>query len=445
MSTHPKFVVVGHPNKGKSSIVSTLTLDDSVVISNKPGTTTKSRSFKLKKDDKVFYELIDTPGFQRPRKLLKILKEKNPTASERPKRVLEFLEKYCKGDEFRDECELLRPIMDGGGIIYVVDASKPYSSEFEHEMEILRFCGKPSMAILNYIGDEDYTKEWDSILGQYFRIIKPFNPLKATFSDHIELLEALTHVAPQWRDDLKEAIELLKEYHKSQKEKIATLITMAIKDALSHKITKSSNFFNSEESLKKEFKRDLEKIENKLLLDIKETLNFKNSAFEMPKNPIEYELFSKESQEIFGLSKEKLILISTLTSATAGGILDLAVGGHSFFLGTIIGGALGFVGANYGYGELSKIRFLSNNKIEIGPIEDNNFGFVFLNRALNFAKKLLNTSHANREIKQLSTIDDNIPIKTLKSFASLHNKFKTNKFTQKDIQKYKEMILELLD
>ena len=47
--SYPKFVVVGHPNKGKSSIVSTLTLDDSIVISNKPGTTTKARSFKLKR------------------------------------------------------------------------------------------------------------------------------------------------------------------------------------------------------------------------------------------------------------------------------------------------------------------------------------------------------------------------------------------------------------
>ena len=447
MSTHPKFVIVGHPNKGKSSIVSTLTLDDSVVISNKPGTTTKSRSFQLKKGDKIFYELIDTPGFQRPRKLLKILKEGNPTAAERPKRVLEFLEKYCKGEDngFKDECELLRPIMDGGGIIYVVDASKPYSSEFENEMEILRFCAKPSMAILNYIGEGDYTKEWDSILGQYFRIIKPFNPLKATFSDHIELLEALTHVSPQWRDDLKEAIRLLKEYHKEQKQKVAQLITNAIKEALSHKIVKSTNIFNSEERLKEEFKKDLEEIEKKLFNNIKDTLNFKNSAFEMPKESVEYKLFSKESQEIFGLSREKLILISTLTSATAGGLIDLAVGGHSFFLGTIIGGALGFVGANYGYGELSKIRFLSNNKIEIGPIEDANFGFIFLNRALSFARALLTTTHANRDIKDILIINDEIDIKTLKKLIYFHNKFKNNKQTKEDLKKYQDMIFKLLN
>ncbi len=443
--SHPKFVVVGHPNKGKSSIVSTLTLDDSVAISNRPGTTTKARSFKLIKSGKIFYELIDTPGFQRPRKLLNILKKGEPTASERPKRVEQFLKDYSNLEEFKDECELLRPIMDGGGIIYVVDASKPYSPEFEQEMEILRFCGQPSMAILNYIGDGDYTKEWDSILGQYFRIIKPFNPLKATFKDHIDLLEALIHTAPQWKEELKEAIELLKEYHKEQKELIAQKITDSIKEALSYKITKSSLLFkNREDALKEEFKRDLEEIEERLFDDIKTILNFKNSAFEMPKEPIEYKLFSKESQEIFGLSKEKLLLISTLTSATAGGLIDLAVGGHSFFLGTIIGGAIGFAGANYGYGELSKIRFISNEKVEIGPVKDNNFGFILLNRAISFANKLLNSSHANRDIKQLSAINDELPIQTLKKFASYHNKFRENKAKDEDVEKYKNMILDEL-
>ena len=40
MSDRPSFAVVGHPNKGKSSIVSTLAHDDSVRIGELPGTTT---------------------------------------------------------------------------------------------------------------------------------------------------------------------------------------------------------------------------------------------------------------------------------------------------------------------------------------------------------------------------------------------------------------------
>ena len=38
----PRFAVVGHPNKGKSSIVATLAEDDAVQISPLPGTTAAS-------------------------------------------------------------------------------------------------------------------------------------------------------------------------------------------------------------------------------------------------------------------------------------------------------------------------------------------------------------------------------------------------------------------
>ena len=440
--SHPKFVVVGHPNKGKSSIVSTLTLDDSVVISDKPGTTTKSRSFKLKSGEKTLYELIDTPGFQRPRKLLKILQKGNPSAIERPQRVLEFLDAYCSDNSFRDECELLRPIMSGGGIIYVVDASKPYSPEFESEMEILRYCGRGSMAILNYIGDSDYTKEWDAILGQYFRIIKPFNPLKATFKDHIDLLEALKHIDPNWGKNLDEAITLLKEFHQEQKIQIATLITDTIEDILSFQLQKSSALFNfSNEKLIAEFKETIEKKEQKLFSDIKDILNFKNSDIGVENIKVEYNLFSKEAYEIFGLSKDRLTLISTLTSATAGGLIDLAVGGHSFFLGTVIGAAAGYFGANYGYEELSKVKLLSNKVAQVGPIEDQNFGFILLNRALNYANALLNRSHANREKERILPINDDLSIKNLKKISSIHKKFRDNRADEKDKAQYKEIIL----
>ena len=80
---HPKFAVVGHPNKGKSSIVSSLALDDSVQISDTPGTTTKKRSFPLMVDGKVIYELFDTPGFQRARKVLAWLEEHDVSADKK--------------------------------------------------------------------------------------------------------------------------------------------------------------------------------------------------------------------------------------------------------------------------------------------------------------------------------------------------------------------------
>ena len=59
----PVFVVVGHPNKGKSSIVSTLAQDDRVEIAPDPGTTTHSRCFPMRVDGRVLYTLSIRRGF----------------------------------------------------------------------------------------------------------------------------------------------------------------------------------------------------------------------------------------------------------------------------------------------------------------------------------------------------------------------------------------------
>ena len=42
---------------------------------------------------------------------------------------------------FKDECELLKPIIEGAGVLYVVDGSRPYGRQYEAEMEILSEAG----------------------------------------------------------------------------------------------------------------------------------------------------------------------------------------------------------------------------------------------------------------------------------------------------------------
>ena len=74
----PRFAIVGHPNKGKSSIVATLAEDDAVAISPHPGTTTQARTYPMRLDGNVLYELIDTPGFQRAREVTRVARSARP-------------------------------------------------------------------------------------------------------------------------------------------------------------------------------------------------------------------------------------------------------------------------------------------------------------------------------------------------------------------------------
>ncbi|PZN31590.1 MAG: hypothetical protein DIU71_09565, partial [Proteobacteria bacterium] len=95
---HPTFAIVGHPNKGKSSIVATLAEDESVAISPDPGTTRKARGYRMRIDGQVLYELVDTPGFQRPRRVLAWLEEHERGADARAAVVAEFVAAHADDD-----------------------------------------------------------------------------------------------------------------------------------------------------------------------------------------------------------------------------------------------------------------------------------------------------------------------------------------------------------
>ena len=171
MSQEPTFAVVGHPNKGKSSIVSTLAQDDSVRIAPEPGTTARCRRYPMRVDGRVQYVLVDTPGFQRARRALQWMRERETSADLHRAVVEDFVREHRDTGRFDDECELLAPILEGAGILYVVDGSVPYGPEYEAEMEILRWTGEPSMALINPIGGGDHIPAWRAALEQYFIVV----------------------------------------------------------------------------------------------------------------------------------------------------------------------------------------------------------------------------------------------------------------------------------
>ena len=215
--TTPIFAVVGHPNKGKSSIVSTLTRQDAVKISEISGTTTQAQAFELSIDGVRQYSLIDTPGFQRPRQVLSWLQQHSPNAAQRKQTVQAFIDLPSDefGNKYHDETELLRPILAGAGIIYVVDGSLPYSPEFEAEMSILQWTGQPRMALINPIGGEAFVQEWQNALSQYFSVVRVFDPMTADHQKQFTVLTAFAELYEPWRAAIEKTVDFLQLYSKN--------------------------------------------------------------------------------------------------------------------------------------------------------------------------------------------------------------------------------------
>lgn len=458
MKDIPRFAVVGHPNKGKSSIVSALAQDDSVQISDIPGTTKKIRVFPLKVDNRVIYELIDTPGFQRARSVLSYINKEGLSAHEKFERINKFINENRNNPKFNDEIELLEPIMQGAGIIYVVDGSKPYGLEYEPQMEILRYTGRASMALINMIGDEDYSILWKNALNQYFKIVKTYNPLKAKFSDNIELLEAVSYLNEKWTKEVKDSILILKANHEGKIETTALVIAQNIVNSIT--LTQKIHLKGKEatkkekELLKQQYKNKLISLELKTQKDIEKLWHHNILQIEQDElNILDNSLFSKQSQSIFGLSKNLLFLTGLTSGGLAGAGVDMAVGGSSLMAGSIIGAAIGGTGAVFGYDKLADIKILGQKigkkELKIGPVKNINFPYILLNRSLLYAKIIINRSHALREkefLKSNENISEQfIDSKTRKKLEKLHIKFrKSSEVKHQDIEDYKLIILDIL-
>ena len=227
------FAVVGHPNKGKSSIVSTLARNDDINISQQSGTTTKANHYRIDTGQGGF-ELIDTPGFQRPQKVLKWLKNKATSADQYANAIKSFVEDESCKLNFPDEVELLTPLVNGAAILYVVDGSRPYGTEYETEMEILRWTGRPSMALINPIESDEYIVPWKNALHQFFKLVKVFNPMNADLDKQILLLNSFALLEPKWKNNLDLVAEDLLNQEKQFVHQSITILADLLVDCCSY-------------------------------------------------------------------------------------------------------------------------------------------------------------------------------------------------------------------
>lgn len=458
MQSHPKFAVVGHPNKGKSSIVSALALDDTVQISDTPGTTVKKRSFPLSVDGKILYELFDTPGFQRARRVLAWLQKHQVSADKKHEVVQAFIDEHRKDAYFNDEIELLEPIMEGAGIIYVVDGSKPYGEEYEAEMEILRWTGQPSMALINHIDTSDYSQEWKRALGQYFKMVRTFNPMQASFSQHMSILESMAQLKEEWTAQVKASIELFKEYQEQMIEQSASLLSRLVYESVStvEKLPLNLEEASTEEREKIEhrYKDKLRALEVAAQKKIEHIWNHDHLEKEQNVLPFEdMDLFSQETASVFGLTRNELLMAGATSGAAAGAGIDLLFVGHTLLLGAVIGAIGGAASAYFSFNELSEIKVLGQTLgkryLEMGPMENKNFPYILLGRALYHAGKVINMSHAVRstiDIGMDSTFKDKwLNNDAKKSLEKFHQKFRSkDEVETEELEDYKELIKSIL-
>lgn len=406
MSALPKFAIVGHPNEGKSSIVATLSLNDAVGISSLPGETVVLQRFDLVVGSERVIEFVDTPGFQNPQSTLAWFRANEGLGEG----LLEaFVERHKGEVDFHHDCELLRPLIEGAGVLYVVDASRPMSSVDAAEMEILRLTGRPRMAIINPKTEETrFLESWKLAFRQHFNSVRTFNAQTARFVDRIELLEALKSIDQDWEPALNRAIELVRmdrqRANEAAAEAIVEHLEQSLKCSCSCFLEKESGVEFAKRELEASYREKLEKIERRFREQVRDVYSIRRVEIALPANSVlQEDLFSERAWQALGLTQRQLVVAGALLGAGFGAGADLAAGGITFGVFASIGAALGAGSALWKGKDLARAKIrqlpLGGLKLSIGPNVSEQFPFVQIDRFLLYVQFVANWAHARQETR----------------------------------------------
>lgn len=415
----PTFAVVGRVNMGKSAVIATLLeIDDNELIrvSATPGETTRCQLHRVVFSERECLRFIDTPGFSRPVEAMRAIQQIHGGGTP----SLESLKKFVAeaGEEFGDEKRLLEPLIQGAGVLYVVDPAKPLRDDFLAEMEILRWTGSPRLALLNRrdesIGPDE--EAWKTRLGGAFNLIRTFDAHHARFDERLRLLKALLEIEEQHHEQLKETIQLVKDEWQRRREEAVEVMIEFLEAALGLRVSATleerdlrvaSRRVRKTEFLSKQYFTELALIEKRCFSGMLKI--YRHHLLKADSSPDTFtgiDLESAETWTKWGLGRSQLATISAIVGGSAGLALDAATGGLSHGAGIVFGALGGGIGAWFKGGNLPDLRLDfkggvklaggEGKSLTIGPPKNPNFPWILLDGAMTRYQQMLARAHGRR-------------------------------------------------
>jgi hypothetical protein len=215
----------------------------------------------------------------------------------------------------------------------------------------------------------------------------------------------MAQLQEEWTKPIKRAIEVLESLYHQKIEQSIDVIVDSIQKSLSFvyvKNMKNNSVTKAEESeAKSKYQKQIINYETKQRKEIERIWNHR--SIDKAEDALILEdigLFSKESASIFGLGQKELIVTGASAGALGGLGIDLALGGGTLFLASLIGGAVGGVSAMMGFENLYDVkvlgRILGKRELSIGPMKNLNFPYILIGRSLYHASVIAKHSHAKR-------------------------------------------------
>jgi hypothetical protein len=327
------------------------------------------------------------------------------------------------GRQFADEKLLLEPLLEGAGVLYVVDPARPLRDDFLAEMEILRWSGRPRLALLNRRGaatgpDEDL---WKTRLGGAFNLTRTFDAHQARYEERLRLFKALLEIEENHRSALEATIHSIEGEWLLRREMAAEAVLEFLESALTLRVSGTlatrdlaldQRRHRHSEALSHQYFEQLAKLERQCaasLLKIHRHHLIKAEADSAHDQGIDLE--SAETWRKWGLGRAQLAVAAGIAGGAAGLVVDAATGGLTHGAGTVLGALTGGTAAWFKGNSLPDLRIDpvggirfgtgETRSLVIGPPRNPNFPWILLDGMLVRYRKILDRAHGRRDVEDI--------------------------------------------
>ncbi len=354
-----RIAVVGHTNAGKTSLLRTLTRHIAFgEVADRPGTTRHVEAIDLKVDGVPAVRFFDTPGLEDAITLADYMKAlaECPTP---PDRVRAFLAGPEAHAAFEQEAKVLRQMLEVDAGIYVIDTREPVLPKFRAEIEILTWCARPIMPVLNFVRDARSRKdEWLTTLAAYnLHACVQFDAVAPFAGSEEQLYQDLSTLLRERRSALVRVMEDLAFQRRERQAAGCRVVSdLLVSMAALRRPIAQEDFAveHRREKFIRGFREDVLKASRASIDDLLAIYGFRGEEADAATLPWldgrwEDDLFNPETLRDAG----RKLGAGAAVGGAIGLVADIATAGLSLGAGTALGAALGGM-ASQGWGQFGR-------------------------------------------------------------------------------------------
>ena len=369
-----RVAVVGHTNAGKTSLLRTLTRRVAFgEVSAQPGTTRHVEQVDLMVNGESAVRFFDTPGLEDAVTLLDNMRALGEFAAP-PDRVRTFLQGPEARGIFEQEAKVLRKMLEVDAGMYVIDTREPVLPKFRAEIEILTWCARPVMPVLNFVRDTaSRSEEWLGTLAAYnLHACVQFDAVAPFVGSEQLLYHDMATLLRERRGDLARIVDHLEQQRRERQHAARAIVADLLVSLAALRQPISQEDF-ADPARREKFVADLRaavlRASRKAVDDLLSVYGFRPDDAEAATIPLldgrwEDDLFDPETL----LDASRKLGTGAAVGAAIGFTADLALAGLSLGAATALGAAIGGIAsqgwAQFGRRLANKVRGMQELTLE---------------------------------------------------------------------------------